>query len=59
MKVEGPDAMMPLVIIKSAECVLANPVTFMVIPLTADEAMAQDVITSFEITNPFSPNRAG
>ena len=56
---EGLDAMMPVIIAKASDVFLANPVTFMVIPLTVDEALAQGVIESFEAEDPFSPNRAG
>ena len=56
---EGPNAMMPVIISKASDVFLANPVTFMVIPLTVDQALAQGVIPNFEPLNQFSPNRAG
>ena len=51
--------MMPVIIEKASDIFIANPVTFMVIPLTVGEALAQGVIASFETEHPFSPNRAG
>ena len=56
---EGLNAMMPVIISKASEVFIANPVTFMVIPLTVDQALAQGMIESFEAEDPFSPNRAG
>ena len=56
---EGPNAMMPVIISKASDVFIANPVTFMVIPLTVGQALAQGVIESFEAEDPFSPNRAG
>ena len=53
---------MPVIITKSLETFLANPVTFVVFPLTVDEAEDQDVVpevVSVPADNPFSPNRAG
>ena len=51
---------MPVIIVKTTDVILANPVTFMVIPLTIDEAMNRSVITTFDPPdNPNSPNRAG
>ncbi len=56
---EGSNAMMPVVITKASDVFIANPVTFLVIPLTVDQALDQQVINSFEPLNSFSPNRAG
>ena len=50
---------MPVVIAKVSDVFIANPVTFMVIPLTVEQALAQGVIESFEAEDSFSPNRAG
>ena len=56
---EGPGAVMPVIISKPSEPLIATDVTFMVIPLTVDEALAQNVIDNFESLDPFNPNRAG
>ena len=57
--VEGPGAIMPVVISKVSETLIATDVIFMVIPLTVDQALAQNVIDSFSTLDPFNPNRAG
>ena len=46
---EGQDAMMPVVIAKASDVFTATDVTFMVIPLTVDEALAQGVIENFDL----------
>ncbi len=56
---EGENAMMPVVITKTSDVFLANPVTFTIIPFTIDEAMDQGVISTFEPLNSLSPSRAG
>ena len=56
---EGPGAVMPVVISKPSEVTIATNVTFVVIPLTVDEALTQNVIDTFESLDPFNPNRAG
>ena len=57
--VEKPGAVMPVVISKASEILIATEVIFMVIPLTVDQALAQNVIDTFESLDPFNPNRAG
>ena len=58
--VEAPSGAMQVVIEKmDRNILLANPITFMVQPLTVDQALAQGVIAEFELLDPFSPNRAG
>ena len=56
---EGENAMMPVIISKASDVFIANPVEFMVFPITVDMALAQRVIPTFEQLNIFSPNRAG
>ena len=56
---EGPGAVMPVVISKPSVVNIATDVIFMVIPLTVDQALAQNVIDSFSTLDPFDPNRAG
>ena len=57
---EAPEACMPVRIVKSSNVLLATPVTFMIIPLTVDEALSQGVITSFQPSQDNrAPNRAG
>ena len=58
-QMEAPNAVMPVIITKDPNVLLANPVTFMVVPLTVDEALSRGVITEFRPLNPLSPNRAG
>ena len=57
--VEGPGVVMPVVISKPSEILIATDITFMVIPLTVDQALAQNVIESFSTSDAFNPNRAG
>ncbi len=56
---EGENAVMPAIISKPSDVFIANPVEFVVFPITVDQALTQDVILTFEPLNPFSPNRAG
>ena len=58
---EGMDTAMPVLISKPSAIQIANPVTFMVIPLTFDQAFAQGIVPIDRLppSNPFSPNRAG
>ncbi len=56
---EGENAVMPVIISKASDVFIANPVEFMVFPITVDMALVQGVIPFFETLNPFSPNRAG
>ena len=57
-QIEAPNAMMQIEILKSSAVILANSVTFMVNPLTVEEAVAQGVITQFEAQD-ILPNKAG
>ena len=53
---------MPVVIIKTSEKFLDNPITFIVIPWTVAEAEAEGLIPGVIAVpddDPFSPNRAG
>lgn len=54
-----PDAVMPVRIAKLADVVLANPVTFRVSPLTVEQALDMNVISSFPFENFRMPDRAG
>ena len=56
---EGPGVVMPVIISKTSDVFIATNVTFMIIPLTIDQALQQDVIDDFELQDPFNPNRAG
>ena len=56
---EGSDAEMQITVTKSFDVFIANPVTFMVLPLTIDDALDRGVINAFEPQNIVSPNRAG
>ena len=56
---EGPGIMMPLRITRTSDVFIATNVTFMIIPLTVDQALQQGVIDDFEPHDNFNPNRAG
>ena len=56
---EGPNATIQITIAKSFDVFIANPVTFMVIPLTVEDGLNRGVVNTFEPLNNFSPNRAG
>ena len=49
---------MEVLIIKSSDIQLANPVYLRVTPLTVDDALSRGVISQYEDENPISPNRA-
>ena len=57
--IEGPGTVMPVTISKDFGPVIATDVTFMVIPMTVDQALVQNTIDGFPNLDPFSPNRAG
>ena len=53
---------MPVVIAKDSQVFLANPVTFLVIPWTVQQAIDEGLIPNLINVpegTPFSPNRAG
>ena len=55
---EGPGATIPTKIAKSIDVLLANPVWFVVAPLTIDQALQRSVIDSYDMDNLNSPTRA-
>ena len=57
--IEGPNAMLTATLFKTPEVSIATNATFMVIPLTVDQALQRGVIDEFESLDPFNPNRAG
>ena len=58
-EMEGPDAMMPVIIAKASDVFIATDVTFMIIPLTVQQALDRGVIDDFPMEDIFNPNRAG
>lgn len=63
---EEPDSVMSVSVTKTGdeEVALANPVLFVVTPLTVDAALAQEIIPEFtnyptRISEELSPSRAG
>lgn len=55
---EGPNAMMPVRVMKDQNVLLANAVTLRVTPLTVQEALDRMVITDYPPDDIFSPERA-
>ena len=55
---EEPNALMEVLITKSSDIQLANPVYLRVTPLTVGDALSRSVIGKYDDENPFSPNRA-
>ena len=56
---EAPNAMLTVIISKVSEVLMATDITFMIIPLTVDQALLQGVINEFEHLDRLNPNRAG
>ena len=48
-----------ITIAKNVHVTLANPVTVRITPLTVPEALAREIITTFDDDDILSPNRAG